>query len=316
MYRATTILFALCVVLGYSLVASPSYAATRQMKVVQFNYCGANTDTTLVDGVYLSNCGLHGTAPTADLDALQDFKPDVAFIEELCRNQFENLLAQQQASGKWYMYGAFDPISIKAGSPGDHGTCGGTDQHIGNAIFSHTPITDTDSKPLVDGHPQRIMCATLDDAYSTEACVTHIHPIPADGDDDVRKAQINAAKNYALNHSSGPLVLGGDFNERPTDSSLNDVYTSGEDADGTASSGRFQESDQCPGNIRGGYDPASCNRHTHRPYMGSTNYTAKIDYVFGKHAYFKNFSTSVGKPPWSDHAALKVTVTECSTASC
>jgi hypothetical protein len=258
---------------------------------MEFNYCGQKCQ--------------HGSTNNPMTTTLDDFMPHVVLLNENCLSQFNHILNIQQSAGHWTLHGDYTYLRPDS----ECGTGG-----LGNAIMSHSNLSFHGFKVLTEGHIQTVSCVTIDDSMSTEACVVHIAPTDNPAHTLLRD-QIKDATNFAFGEAAGrPLVFGGDFNREPDHANMDPVYWSGAN-----STGNFQEVDQCgsvAGTRTGGPPSDDCNHFT-KIKDGESTLTRKIDYIFMKRAYFKDFGIqTISTRTFSDHAVMKATMTECSTSSC
>lgn len=265
-------------VVGASLLiaTSPVTSAGGNIRLLQFNMCGHVCRDATSDKI------------AGVVDSLADIHPSAASLNEVCRSQFEGIVAGT-ADRDWAMHGRFIVTQPdECGSDGDYGI----------AVLTRSRVIDTDRLTYSAqdaGNPEHrgLLCveAKLGDR-PTHICTTHIVDSFDDPVGDVRRTQIALAADRASSYR-GPVVLMGDFNARPRDRAMNVVYRQSR---GDGGRGTFDEVGQ-------GSSACRCGEATHRS-------GAKYDYIFVTHRDFEVMSESVRLSRFSDHRALIGNVTE------
>src|SRR5262245_3401866 len=170
-----------------------------QVKFMQFNTCGANTDNTGCTTLGFYN---HNLAAQ-----LLSVRPIVASINEICENQY-NQLFPDLADGP-------EPALTFLGHQfvrrQDMDSClnSGSSKAVGIAILTQKAASNPQWEVLDPGN-RRILCVTTTvgtQSVALAACVTHL------GTDGYAQLQVDEAKDFALTYGSGKAVFfGGDFN--------------------------------------------------------------------------------------------------------
>ncbi|MFD3536796.1 endonuclease/exonuclease/phosphatase family protein [Streptomyces sp. NPDC058664] len=141
------------------------------------------------------------------------------------------------------------------------------------------------------------------------ACNTHIDWRDANTTEQIDKVAA-LTRDYA--NAGDPVVLAGDFNQRPEHPDMNVLYNHGTDEKGAPSTGVFQEvdendkerfgtrCDQTEDRCRTGENTATTTCSTH------TTENAKIDYVFLSYHFFTTVrGDAVGCSGIADHHLLR-----------
>jgi endonuclease/exonuclease/phosphatase family metal-dependent hydrolase len=263
----------LCLTLSAGLFAEPAPARTGPdgIRLVQFNMCGyaCNDDHDAAGAV----------------DALADYRPEAASLNEVCRGQLGAVVAGLQRQG-WAMDARFLVTAPAA--------CGGDDYGI--AVLTRSRIVDTDTLTYREQSPgtlerRGLLCAQAAlGGRPTRVCSTHLVSAGEDRSANIRRGQLVAAARLTGSYRL-PVVLMGDFNMAPDDPGMAALYTS---AHGGAS-GAFDEVDQSG-------DLCRCGAATHSS-------GAKLDYVFVTARDFVARGASVVDSASSDHDVLRGVVT-------
>jgi endonuclease/exonuclease/phosphatase family metal-dependent hydrolase len=256
--------------------ASPATSPGANIVLLQFNMCGHACRDPSPDKV------------AGVVDLLADVHPAAASLNEVCRSQLDGIVAGTAGRG-WAMHAQFIVTQ-----PDE--CAGGAD--YGNALLTRSPPTSTDRLTYgaqVGGDPEHrgLLCVTtsLGDR-PTHICTTHIVDALHDPLGDVRRKQIALAARRVATYR-GPVVLMGDFNTRPPDAAMGDLYTS---RHGNGGLGEFDEVGQASGTCR-------CGEPTHSS-------GAKYDYIFVTDRDFDVIHGSVRSSRFSDHKALIGQVTK------
>jgi endonuclease/exonuclease/phosphatase family metal-dependent hydrolase len=250
-------------VLVYAVVRLPTSADATAggMAFLQFNMCG-------------NVCGARFRV-VAELEreiARRDPQPSVVTLQEVCRSQYDRLVADARYDGHF-----------EATLPD---RCwDGTD--FGVAVLVRTgDVEHLGSWPLpspAGGEPRMVSCVRTPELV---ACVTHL-----DTDPENTPSQVAAVAARAGSYLSGsPVVVGGDFNTTPDSTALRPMYD------------LFAEADSADGEFTGGCSRARCGDRFgyHRP-------TRKIDYLFLSRTGFGGVSGDAASARHSDHTPLWAT---------
>lgn len=258
--------------LAGSIIVSQSEpaAADARYNYLQFNMCGR---LCINDG----NDSAFSGVVDAVFDSIQDFRPIVVSLQEVCSSQHNSLESRLKSSG-FPMEGEF--ITTKA----DSAPCRG-DKSFGISIF----VKGTDViREVVElrnrtsaAEKRKMICARFNVTPSVRirGCSTHL--VPRDQDSFYNQLQITDVANYLNPRASSgtAIVLGGDFNATPAQ--LGQIYASG--------SGQFREVDD--------------------PQNESTHSSGKIDYIFVNQQRFYNLTGDATTSSFSDHSPLRGTAT-------
>ncbi|MEV4840191.1 endonuclease/exonuclease/phosphatase family protein [Nonomuraea sp. NPDC049486] len=178
------------------------------VRVFQFNVCGAKQ----IPQPSCANSAVSGAVP-AIASSILDFRPDLVTLNEVCRDQYDKLLETVRANG-YDLHGEFAITRSPASK------CGGS-QELGNALLSHTPLTNPAVTPLPQGGEPETYNLTCADTTLREqtvrGCVTQLS---AEAGLRTEQAEAVAAQVDA----GVPVILGGDFQDRPWEAALTPLY--------------------------------------------------------------------------------------------
>ncbi|MBT2447826.1 VCBS repeat-containing protein [Streptomyces sp. ISL-43] len=281
---------------GAVALALPAHADTvtastaPPLRFVSYNICG-------------HECGdqLEGYDDEKRIDtvvaqaSVSTWNADQIFLQEVCRPQYDKILARLGPLGFKGMYSA----TLTGADP----SCAGAD--YGNAVFVRGPVTETLELDLTVGgevEPVKVPCVrNYIQNRVNWACSVHLYW----RDPSIRllEAKKLAAQAKTWQDQGIPVVLGGDFNAGPRTAPLSEFYDPGVD-DGAH--GTFIEADETDTEF---FDPAACAVGTDpRCRSGEpTREDKKLDYLFFSS---KHFQSPVGDvlPPdsvVSDHRMVR-----------
>lgn len=227
-------------------------------------------------------------------------RPHGVMLQEMCRNQYERLRVRiEAANSPWQMDGEFLPARS------DVSTCGTTGE-FGNAVFVTGTIEEVDRVRFYHqgsgGETRNMICAKVNWRRYVRVCSTHL--INTDeqcsGGYTCRWLQANEVRTKTSGYidNAVPVVVGGDFNARPSWDTLDHLYAGW--IFGAPAAGRFKEVDQF-------YEEPQyacrCGEVTWE--SRSSTDRAKFDYIFvsgGDFDYPGGFATS---SQYSDHHPLR-----------
>lgn len=269
----------------------PAYAASVVHTYLQFNMCG-------------NACNSGGLDVANDVVAsVNSRSPFVVTLNEVCRNQYSHIWATLIP-----YYGKFETTVPGACANG---------ADYGNAILlrtsSFTDLAPTGwTLPNPGGNETRkLSClrtsATGGGTQPLVACVTHIDYHDANLAQQVASVASTTRALWSGNH----VLVGGDFNIRPTDPRLNPMYAPGYSPAGT---GVFNEAD-APSSLSrsGGGAGSATNEYTGQCFSRPCGTTwlprAKIDYMFLSRLDFSGYSADATYAGRSDHTPLWATAT-------
>ncbi|MGW6390096.1 endonuclease/exonuclease/phosphatase family protein [Streptomyces sp. NPDC055103] len=276
-------------------VVTPETA--KPLRFISYNVCGAKCPIA-AEGATATELAAARSAWVSGLVAEIDaWDSDLVMLQELCYGQWkmirDALTPQRRVGNASYetVWGA----SLSAASDCDQWDP--VDRRFGLAIFSKGEGSIVAGTRTVTFLPEVVTTPTEDrillctqaglDGRVVRACNTHIDPHDATTALQIPKVTelVEGARK-----DGEPVVLAGDFNQRPEHADMNTVYNHG-----TGSTGRFQEVDEndqaefagddCAPETtvrcRSGEETASpaCSDHTSE--------TSKIDYVFLSYEWFK-----------------------------
>jgi endonuclease/exonuclease/phosphatase family metal-dependent hydrolase len=257
------------VLLVYALLRVPADAdpPPGTLSILQFNMCGSACGTrfTIVEDLEREITG-------------RGRQPFVVTLDEVCRGQYDKLLADLPYSGH------FQPTV-------PHRCWDGSDYGIAVLVRSND-VAHAGSALLpapAGGEARTVTCvrtAAPVPARSLVACATHLDTDPAN-----TGSQVAAVAAYT-GRFADPVVVGGDFNARPGDPAM------------TAMADGFVEADAGEDAFTGGCSRGACGTGP-----GYAHPTRKIDYVFLSRGDFTAVSARVTSAPHSDHAPLWATAT-------
>jgi endonuclease/exonuclease/phosphatase family metal-dependent hydrolase len=260
------------VVVGPTTVA----AAPQPLKLLHFNMAGA----ALNNGQY----PIIGRI----IREVQERRPDVISLNEICDRQYAHLLIQLQAIG-YPMGGYFQKSRTFVG------TCmrlPDTRHEAGNAILVRGTVTGNQGWMFTTGHvlqarrqptvteSRSVACVTavfVAAGQPVKACSTHLAPKDSGQANPYAAPEAEArelARVFGPEAAAGPFVLMGDLNLLPGNPALGSLY-----APTAGTSGEFREVDQyrhcapgsCSGPVQGG---------------AASHGEGKIDYTFVSRSHF------------------------------
>lgn len=271
-------------------------AVENPARVFHFNMCGAVRDN---DKCTSKGGSGEGTSVPAIVSSAVDYQPDIVTLNEVCENQFDALLDQLEAGG-YAMDGRFGTARP------DVSTCDGSD--YGNAVLSRRTILNDAGEQL--SHPlpgpdgaevRQLLCVdTPLRGRNVKACATHLSSSGGKQATQVSDGILPVVNTWL--DAGIPVLIGGDFNVRPTDDALTPLYS----RDG--GTGRFREMDETDFDF---FTVGCRNEYAESCRSGEGTHDEvlvdpKIDYVF--------FSEDFAKPrgdattsPVSDHDPLRAT---------
>jgi len=264
-------------------------AAKARLNVLSYNVCGGSCRRHLTLGDWTSRMSSHLTRTNAD----------VILFQELCRGQYDSL--RRALAGRYE--------ARWVGTVGDNQGCGkqwgsGADsasarRGFGIATFVKGSGSIRQERTWWlprqgDDESRALLCVdAVAGGRAVRVCNTHL-----DWHADVQQVQAEfVAKLVSPWTAYVPVVLGGDLNAEPTESSMALFYDHH-----TGGRGVFQEVDETDKKYFGGTCPKSANRC--RSGEG-TDGRKKLDYIFLSR---RHFSAAVGdataEADVSDHALL------------
>lgn len=263
----TVVSAALALSVGWLAERAPARTRPDGVRLMQLNICGHACN--------------HDRPLAAVADALADYRPDAAGLDEVCRSQLDAIVAGLRRRD-WPMAARFLVTNATA--------CGG--EGYGVAVLTRSRALDDDAVTYAEQAPgtrERRGLLCVESALGgrpTRVCATHLVSAAEDPSRRVRRGQVAAAARLS-EASSMPVVLMGDFNLPPDDPAMAALYTPAH-AGGT---GEYAEVDQ-------GRDPCRCGSPTHSS-------GAKLDYVFVTARGFAVRGAEVVDVASSDHDALR-----------
>jgi endonuclease/exonuclease/phosphatase family metal-dependent hydrolase len=303
MTRRLRIVFALVLVL--SLSAAGEASADTPYRLFHFNMCGQ------VEG---GQCNGGTSRPVTYVrDQIETYKPYAVSLNEACKSQFDEIYWGLNSRALWSVHGHF--TTTKSVSPADPTyadfNCradGDGIKRFGNAIFVRQPIfgapQEVELPHSTGGEIRKLTCLVTALAKGSVVCTTHITTrVPAEGStlpvDYYKDAQIARVKEVVNTHVNNgtPLVLMGDFNVTPKNSTLDRIYDPV--LYGGTAYGLFRELDDDYGTT----GRCRCGAFT------TDSETRKIDYIFVSR---RDWTTTSGYPTatgYSDHHTFRGTAT-------
>lgn len=293
-----------------SFVIGDSSGSSDRLRFFQFNMCGSEGRASFKDAANKpidpnDKCDADEVTG-AVLRSIVEFRPTIVTLNEVCRWQFEELLARLGV-GTWPMNGEFGmTFEFSEGSKrtealcaagADRGDANGRD--FGNAVLVHGTV-ERDPEPYsleerprpkgasqVETRSMICMISVMGDVR-IRACSVHVIPGKRDKDKknvkDMRKTieQISAGAELANEwvEQGYAVVIGGDFNATPSE-----LKSSARPGAALAEFLRqFDDVDQ-----------------EERP----THDEGKIDYIFLSTRYFHDISGMPTQSEHSDHRPLR-----------
>ncbi|MFF3765845.1 FG-GAP-like repeat-containing protein [Streptomyces sp. NPDC001922] len=226
------------------------------------------------------------------------WKADQIHLQEVCRTQYDAIRSRLAPKG-------FQGLFTETLS-GDANICGGSD--YGVAVLVKGPLSDTKVLDLTVGgesEPIKVPCVKSSlQGRANWACSVHLYW----GEEEYRNAEARAlaAQAKQWEDSGVPVVLAGDFNNRPRATALSSFYDRGINDGGQ---GTFTEADETD---KDHFDPAACTAATRRCRSGEPTFgERKIDYVFLSSRYVKGLKGDALPldPKVSDHRMLRAAAT-------
>ncbi|MEV7417935.1 FG-GAP-like repeat-containing protein [Streptomyces sp. NPDC089919] len=284
----TLALAAALVPAGAAQADTVSASTAPPLRFVSYNICG-----NMCTGAGYDNAKRIDTI--AAQASVGTWNADQIFLQEVCRPQYDELLARLAPLG---FAGHYTPTIT-----GKSSVCGGAD--YGNAVLVKGPVTATADLDLTVGgeaEPIKIPCVrNWVQSRLNWACSVHLYW--DSGTLAVPEAQKLAAQAKTWQDQGIPVVLGGDFNHSPRTATLNAFYDKGI---GDSAEGGFLEADETDADA---FDPAACTTGTQtRCRSGeTTREDKKLDYAFFSRAHFKTPKGDVlpVDPAVSDHRMLR-----------
>ncbi|MFZ3467712.1 endonuclease/exonuclease/phosphatase family protein [Streptomyces sp. 4.24] len=295
---------ALCSALLPAATAHADTPSAKTYTVWQWNVAG----DSIHDGSTTDKLVTEATA------SIEYRKADFAGFNELCQNQYDEIVKQLRADG-WpedpQNFARFAP-SRAAGNPA---VCQGN--AFGNAVFSKKPLGSADRLTLPsDGttEDRNLLCAPLTDGSRTRFCTTHITTKI-----DFSASQLDYVRGKLDGyHTAGDTVLiAGDFNAQPNYGRLNSFYApSANTVNNPNNTGAFRELDDNDAAHCAGYGERTTQTSAATPPPCGTE--AKIDLIFVRESDLAGpysadslaISTEcTGVSACSDHRILTGTVT-------
>lgn len=291
-----------------SFVIGESSSPSNGLRFFQFNMCGS-------EGRRLSKDDPNGECnadevTNAVLRSIVEFRPTIVTLNEVCRWQFDDLLATL-GIGSWPMNGQFEAtLEFSEGSKRTEALCSSTDRgdsdarDFGNAVLVRGTVErDPESPYVLEERPRSkgasqvetrsmvCMISVMSDVR-VRACSVHIAPGKNDKDKnkedknvkDLRKtseqiSEVAGRANAWVEEGYG-VVIGGDFNATPSNLTT------------------FAESDETLAEFLRRFDDVDQeDRETHDE--------GKIDYIFLSTRYFYDISGMPTQSEYSDHDPLR-----------
>ncbi|MEV6950964.1 FG-GAP-like repeat-containing protein [Streptomyces sp. NPDC051183] len=227
--------------------------------------------------------------------SVSTWNADQIFLQEVCRPQYDAILARLRPLGFDGMYSA----TLTGADP----SCG--DGDFGNAVLVRGPITEELDLDLIVGgevEPVKVPCVkNYVQNRLNWACSVHLYW----RDPSIRLAEARAlaARAGTWQDQGIPVVLGGDFNAGPRTAPLSEFYDPGIN-DGAR--GTFIEADETDTDF---FDPAVCPVGTAtRCRSGEpTHGDRKLDYLLLSSRHFKSAQGDAlpQDPAVSDHQMVR-----------
>ncbi|MDV5145254.1 endonuclease/exonuclease/phosphatase family protein [Streptomyces sp. SBC-4] len=261
----------------------------KPLRFISYNVCGAKCElpakTNAARSAWVS--GL--------VEEIDTWDSDLVMLQELCYGQWK--LIRDALSPQWRVgTDSYDTVwgaSLAATSGCEQWDP--ADRRFGLAIFSKgtgsivsesRSVTFLPEVATVPSEDRILLCAQAGlDGRVVRACNTHIDPHNA-----TTKIQVEAVAKLVedVREADEPVVLAGDFNQRPEHENMNVLYNHG-----PGSAGLFQEVDE---NDKAEFG-AGCLQEADRCRSGEataspscstkTTGTSKIDYLFLSYKSFK-----------------------------
>jgi endonuclease/exonuclease/phosphatase family metal-dependent hydrolase len=204
---------------------------------------------------------------------------DVAFLQEVCRGQFQRIKASLRKKGYTAL---FARTAADARCDGDAGHGKG----FGVALLvrgeAGRPVRL--ALPVGAGYERRSMLGATATIGGRMTFVASVHASPSV--DAGRDAQLDAVARYLDAKAPMPTIVGGDFNTLPGDPAMARFY-----APRAGGTGRYLELDE----LRDG-TPTRSGRPTYNTVP------RKIDYIFFSGAHFRTPRANVIRTSMSDHS--------------
>lgn len=287
----------LCVVLGDGVAGAATY------NLFQFN----------VGGHVWEHGNDHATSPDDPVEALyrslavDSPRERAASLNELCKNQFDHLMAKLPAEWRGRFVVTKEPQA--GGDLCKAESRDGKQHKFGNAILVRAaPIVSGSVRrePLPykkNGEHRHLICVTADLPTKIRFCSVHIAPLGTwDNDKHAKqKAQIRRVREV-VNSFNRPVVLMGDFNTDPTSDKLDQIYH--DTKYGGGAFGKFLEADHDTASY--GNTPNPRCRCGHYTWSRKSGLQRKLDYIFFTDRHFSQVSGDRATPTTnSDHYILR-----------
>ncbi len=282
---------------------SRTVLSTTRWKVLHYNIggntCWEATDLPGQPSYGTDSRGSITSRVSRILAAVDNYIPHAITFNEICYSQYRNIRSELALRG----YGATYVSTTVGGQCDNYDAAWG--QGFGLAVFFKGTVPNVQqaySLPSAAGEEVRKMLCTdvVLDGVPIKLCTVHITNRSS------KSAQIQQVANLTSGwiQSGLPVILTGDFNVVPTDTSLNLIYAH------SGGTGLFREADEshaCTPPLtfcRAGESTFGQVRN----YYDSSFATTKIDYIFFSQAHFKDMdgdAKSAFPDPISDHNLLQ-----------
>jgi endonuclease/exonuclease/phosphatase family metal-dependent hydrolase len=285
------------VVLALVLGSAETASANTSYRFLHFNVCGSvsKDQNSQCNGGAVDGIALHVRA------AIQDYKPYMVSLNEICRSQFNKMLWDLNSAGIWSMHAHFTTTDTTTTN------CEGGGGDFGNAILVREPIFGTPvttNLPHVESNEQRkVTCLVTALARGTVVCNTHIGTTEGYQEDQIIAVR-NAVEPFVTDGT--PTVLMGDFNVEPNERRtapepdhrlLDRIYDINyPDPYGF---GLFRELDDTHTSTTA----CRCGQAT------TDSNTRKIDYIFVSRYDWTGLTAYVNSSLYSDHHQIRGTAT-------
>ena len=197
---------------------------------------------------------------------------DFATLNELCRNQYDELIDELRTRGWPSDDGNFARFATARAA----GTNVCQDYAYGIALFSKLPLNSATTIDLVDGNAlehRKMLCAPLAARPHVRLCTTHV---TTDSTYQPGQFQTILSKLDGYFAQDDSVILTGDLNVQPGSALLNPFYSAAVDtAVNGNNSGSLRELDDS--------DPAHCPGYGEQTFGttgGACDVGRKLDYIF------------------------------------
>jgi endonuclease/exonuclease/phosphatase family metal-dependent hydrolase len=252
-----------------SLSGSPASAASFRYRIFQFNaYDNLGTGTS------------HTARADAIVSSLVSFGAHFASLNELCRSTGTDIVAKAQARGL-ALSGYFTQTYAFAGN------CPGGS--YGNMVLYRGSLVGATVTPLPSGgssEVRKLTCVATSEPGTLRMCGTHIT-----NNRDLQNQQIDLVRSTVNPYAVAPggyVIVGGDFNQTPSTSAIQRMYT--------GYGGYFNEVDRA-----GGCNDSVSNERT----TWSGIFPVKYDYIFVAASRFTCHWGDATSSSVSDHSPLR-----------